>query len=473
MIRLTALWLFVAAICGMAWRDRFIALCGLILLSVISQHPDAPTQMFGISGLNPWNVALLGILVAWFSHRDTSLLPPTPRWMVYAFSAYWALLMVGAVRLLIDLGTLLSRREILAASGHFMSVSEAVKDTIINPCKYLLVGALLFMSCRTRRHAWYGIMVTCVVGLAYSLLMYKSMKGAVFFGDYNDARRLTTKLIGLHANDLAGLLTATFWALISVALVQRGKLRLWALLGAAIVLPTLIGCHSRAAYLANVGVAFMLAVVRWRRLLLLFPAGVLLVVFVFPQVLARLGMDLGTEDSVTEEVDWNAVTAGRTENIWEPVLMDIGASPIIGIGRLGIGRIPHTQTIFQREGYVPTHPHNSYLELVLDSGIVGLAIVLWLLGTIGWNALGMLRTRGDPLIQVTGAVGFCAVINVMALSLSSQFFYPKESLMWLIAAGAMTYRVLTIHQARMSDARMRIATAAPTGRQAYVEVQPS
>ncbi|MGE3182087.1 MAG: O-antigen ligase domain-containing protein, partial [Phycisphaerae bacterium] len=73
MIRLSLLWLFIAAICITTWRDRFLALCGLILLSVLSQHPDMPTNIMGIPGLNPWNICFFVIVLSWFTQSHVQL----------------------------------------------------------------------------------------------------------------------------------------------------------------------------------------------------------------------------------------------------------------------------------------------------------------------------------------------------------------------------------------------------------------
>ena len=59
MIRLSALYLFGFGLAAYAWRDWFKALCGLILMMAVIEHPDMPKTLFGIQGLNPWNIVLL------------------------------------------------------------------------------------------------------------------------------------------------------------------------------------------------------------------------------------------------------------------------------------------------------------------------------------------------------------------------------------------------------------------------------
>ena len=66
MIRLTLLWMFIAFVGLYAWKDWYKALCGLILLMGVIEHPDMPRTMFGIQGLNPWNILCIMVLMGFF-----------------------------------------------------------------------------------------------------------------------------------------------------------------------------------------------------------------------------------------------------------------------------------------------------------------------------------------------------------------------------------------------------------------------
>lgn len=448
MIRLSLLWLFIGAICVMTWRDRFLALCGLILMGVLSQHPDMPTNIMGIPGLNPWNICFGMILLSWFTQIQSA--PPAPTWAKVLFGAYFLMLMAGGIVTILDINTIYERAPILQSTMSYGSEADAWKDLIFNSGKYIVAGALFFMGCNTRKRGWLAVGTICLLCVLFALLTYKTMKTQVLLGNYEDARRMTRKLIGLHANDLAGLLTCGMWTLVVVALVNKGR-ALWLLLVAGLVLPTIVGCHSRAAYVANVVIAFVLAAIRWRWMLFGFPVMAALAIVVFPQIASRMGMDLGASNSVFQQsVDWNAVTAGRTENLWSPVIPEIEKSIIYGHGRLAIVRTNATFEIARRERFVPTHPHNSYLEVLLDFGMLGLSVVLGLVFGLAWISARMFRsTLDDPLVQIAGGIGLVAAINVLVLGLASQFFYPKESLMWLFCSGALALRMWTIYQARL------------------------
>ena len=68
-IRVTALLLVVAFLAVYAFRDWFKSLCGLILIMAVIEHPDMPKSIMGIQGLNPWNLLLSMVTLAWFISR--------------------------------------------------------------------------------------------------------------------------------------------------------------------------------------------------------------------------------------------------------------------------------------------------------------------------------------------------------------------------------------------------------------------
>lgn len=440
MIRLTVLSLLVAGLCVYAWRDWFVSLCGLVLLTTFTQHHDMPRMMMGIPGLNPWNIVLVVVIcVRCMQHSRNPWRPP---FLVSGLLiAYVLLLVLGALVAVVDVDTLAAR------GWPVRSTTTLVMDLILNPVKYLAVGVLMYDGARSRRNMWMGVGTIVLYGVLHSLMMYKTMKGVVFYGDYEDARRMTDKMIGLHANDLAALLTMTLWSAIFLATMLKGKWRwVWGLV-AVVVVPTIVGCHSRTAYVAVVAVAVVLGIVRWRKLLVVLPVGVIVAIALFPQIGMRLGMGFGEGHGAT---DWNEVTAGRTDNLWGPTMDQIVESPLIGHGRLAIGRTACYEEILAREGTVPTHPHNSYLEVLLDFGLVGLLVVTGLFLTIGWAAYQMMRCRNDVLVTVVGAVGFVGIVHVLALGLSSNYFYPKQSMMWLLCSSGLTIRMWTVRNARVS-----------------------
>ncbi len=455
MLRLILLALVVLALCIYAWRDWFASLCGLVLLTTFTQHTDMPRTIMGIPGLNPWNLVFLAVVAAWAINRKRSPWQ-SPKWVKRFLIAYLLLLVVGAARTLPDTGILRQREVILS------TIPTLVMDLILNPFKYIAVGLLMYDGARTQRRLWMSVFTLVGSGLLHALMMYKTMRQYVFLGDYEDARRMTDKMIGLHANDLAALLVMSFWIAVVVGMALKGKWR-WACFGAAATfVPAIYGCHSRTAYLALVMVAVVMGVVRWRRLLIAVPVIAMVTFAFFGGFVENIAADfeIGTPDHGGSR-DLNELTTGRTSNIWAPTVDQIGEAPFIGHGRLAVWRTKCYTEILYREFSVPSHPHNSYLEVLVDSGIVGLFIVLGLLFSIWWISALLMRSRGDPLESVVGSVGFAAIVHVLGLGLSSNYFYPKQSMLWLICCSAVVVRVWTFRQSAFGDAGVRRSRVRP------------
>ena len=74
MIRYTLLTTAILFLAAYAWRDWYKVLCALIVMMAFVEHPDMPKEMFGIPGMNPWNVLLLAVLASWLGMLPATVL---------------------------------------------------------------------------------------------------------------------------------------------------------------------------------------------------------------------------------------------------------------------------------------------------------------------------------------------------------------------------------------------------------------
>lgn len=416
MIRLTLCYLLVAALMVTAVRRWFVALCGLVLLTVLTQHPDMPTNLFGIPGVNPWNATLLVIVLCWYTSRSSE--PPAP-----AAPLYLTVLIGLYVCMVVGVGWI-GASDVGSIRGVPMTATSFAIDAIVNPLKYLIVGMLFFSGARTRKRVLMALLSAVGSGICYALLVFKSMKLGVFTMDYVDARRLTDKLVGLYANDMAELFAFAVWSgmVMIILFQQRWQRTVWTILSLCI-LPPFVALKSRAGFLAAGVVGVALGTLRWRRILVLMPIAVLGITLIAPSVVDRVltGVEEGAD------LDWNEVSAGRVTGLWPPVLRQIGKSPIIGHGRYGLLRNDCYEEIIERGHNVPGHPHNAYLEILLDAGVIGLSICLALMGVILMAGYGLMRFRDDPLLDRLGAVTLAAALAELSAGVAGSSFFPTQS----------------------------------------------
>ena len=153
-------------------------------------------------------------------------------------------------------------------------------------------------------------------------------------------------------------------------------------------------------------------------------------------------MGVGSADVAGDEQhDLEVITAGRTTDLWPPVIAQIWESPLFGYGRLGLVRTPAYRVIEKSTRSRPSHPHNAYLEMLLDSGLVGLAAVMVLYGMLAFVSAGLCLDRRDPLFRAVGVASLAALSTLAIMSISGHSLFPKENSQMAWCLYGITLRV--------------------------------
>lgn len=441
MIRLTLLTIAFALVAAAAVRYWYHALCGLVLLTVLTQHPSMPSNMFGVQGLNPWNALLAIIVVFWLGNRrrEVGRLAPPP-------AAVILLTLFVGMTILSGLIAAMDSDSVRGPAAGKLTTTGMIVNTIINPLKYLLIGCMFFDGARSPGRVRLALFTGVGGGILYALLLFKSMKTGVFTIDFEDARRLTDKLVGLFANDLAELFAFTVWAgiLLCTVIKRRFFRAAWLLLVAAI-LPPFLALKSRAGFVAIAAVGMTLGALRWRWMLVAVPLAAGLTAVTAPGVRERVLM--GIEG---DEASWDEISAGRVTNIWPPIVEQIKESPFLGHGRFAILRERCFEEILIRERSVPSHPHCSYLEILVDAGLIGLGICIacsLALLRVGWR---LARDSRTPEMTALGGIAVAALVAELAAGVTGSSFFPTQSAVPYLCIWGTAVRVYAEQFARRS-----------------------
>jgi hypothetical protein len=407
---------------------------GVVLLTIvmpISASAVFPHSIAGITGLNPLNLLLIGTLGSWFLHQSGSgslaqLAPPPLRWW------YVLPMVIGGLLGLSHVGEIPSYFRALEMVS-FDNASGYLRDMLLKPLFMVLfavlVGAALVRSRREDNFPLpmlFSVWLMCLMTIVFvylsgaSLTELASSKARGFFAP-----------LGMHANDL-GRCYAMAYALMLFTFAASHDYRMRALLviSMGVVVIALVLTFSRGAFLCFFVVNILFLLSR-RRVIPLLLGAIFLVglVFLLPEaVFERLGAGW--------DVGLNAISAGRVEEIWLPLLPEFWSSPLYGSG---LGSILWSDALRGGTILQVTHPHNAYLQAAMDLGIVGLILLsayfihVWK----GFRALAKdqsLRPAQRGFYE-GAAVGLLSLLLV-AFAGSSLMPVPEQCFLWL-AIGMM------------------------------------
>lgn len=432
---LNALFLCVSLIgCAFILSDFRIGVVLLIVLLPVSRSQLFPHAMLGITGLNPFNLLLVATFGSYLLHSlfDGSIRRFMPRPLLWLY-----------IVPIVVAGVLGSRHVGEIMPGFFMYevldfhdaggyIREFVAKPLLMVVSALLVGAAVAKSEKPERFLIPMLLSIWVMGAIVIVYVYL---GGVALGELasSTSREFLTGL-GMHANEL-GRLYAVAYALLlfTWAESKESGFRMVLLASMALVVVALILTFSRGAFFGFVvvNVLFLL----WRRsaktllfLGLLAAAAVFLLPgAVYDRVTTGFGSGL------------NAISAGRIEGLWLPLVPEIWRSPVYGNG---LGSIMWSEAMRLGGGtYVlpVTHPHNAYLETLLDIGVVGLVLIGAYFAHVwkGFRALSVDSSLSLPLRGFyLGAVAGLASFLIAGVADSSLKPKPEQGFLWL-AIGMM------------------------------------
>ncbi|MBI5863426.1 MAG: O-antigen ligase family protein [Planctomycetes bacterium] len=424
-----------------AFRNWFASLCGLIVLMAVVQHPDFPTSIGDIQGLNPWNGLLLCIVIAWWvQRRREGLAWDLPRSVALLLTTYAIAVFVSFARLAMD------RENVVGVTTGYL-----VSEYFINCYKWVIPGLLLFDGCRTRGrfHAALASMLAVYFLLALQVIRWMPTSSALTGGTLNHrALKIILNEVGYHPVNMSMMLAGASWATLAVVPLLR---RRWQ--QAAAVIAGLTIAYGQALTGGRMGyvtwglVGLALGALRWRKLLLLLPVVAIGVVTFLPGVSERMLRGFGATDATGKSyTDDYEVTSGRTL-AWPYVIDKIYESPAVGYGRLAMERTGISGRLMQELQEEFPHPHNAYLECLLDNGVVGFLMIVPFYLVVMKRTVSLLLDRESRYYAAIGGVGFALVSALLIAAMGSQTFYPREGAVGMWCAIGLMLRMSLMREA--------------------------
>jgi O-antigen ligase len=233
------------------------------------------------------------------------------------------------------------------------------------------------------------------------------------------------------ANQLAAFLAQFgmfFWGF--ACFMKRIKYKLLCYGLVALTLLTTLYTFSRGAYLAVLAAVFVLAVVKDRKLLIVFG----LFLFTWQAVLPT---------AVTERVTMTKNADGQLEEsaeervlLWTQAEHMFLSSPVVGTGFASFEYGHHTGNL--------KDTHNWYVKVLVETGLIGGAFALVILGQMLHAGYQLFRRGQDPLYRGLGLGLLLAVIAaIVANFFGDRWTYIEiTGLLWVLVAAALRANML-------------------------------
>ncbi len=344
---------------------------------------SAGTRGNGVSFTQVFGIGVLAVMSGWLILHRAELRPRLLRPLPLA------LLSLVGIQVLATLGS--------TAPGEGLATTLRMAAGV---AAFLVTDLLLATGRLTVRHVVQLVVTVSALPLLYPLL---GLVGVTVTANKDDVTAL--KSVFYLSNNFAYFLVplvilGTAWILRTTGATRYAALAYTAVVGVELILT-----ETRGAWLCGALGALVVCLLLDRRIAVLAILGMVLVVLFVPSVNARIA-DLAPNP---DQPRTQSSLAWRFDQ-WEGLVPSIQSAPVLGGGPGEAFRLTGKDA------------HNDYLKALIDTGVIGLGVYLWLLWallSVAWRAVarvGALHrdTRRDPLLVATlaGVAGYAVAIVV-------------------------------------------------------------
>lgn len=268
--------------------------------------------------------------------------------------------------------------------------------------------------------------------LAYSISLFSILIFVLFFlkvprgADFSVVREVIgIENLGMHGNNLADFFIVTYPLMFIFSLLPGKDRKIYIITTILSILAVLI-TYSRTAYMMLLLSSLVIGLITRRYKLILGIVTIVVFIAIFvPSVANRAVSEIDSGHA-------GAISAGRTNLIWEEIIKDLKFESktqpmkiVFGHGRYGVLSLD----AFNNRRMLPvTHSHNMYLDTLVDTGIVGLAFYMIIFSIVLLKLFyrGILYIRAEDDEGAALSIGLLlGLIAFMGRGLSDSFFLPQ------------------------------------------------
>jgi len=406
---------------------------GAVLLMVMLPVEGSylfPHSVFGVTGLNPLNLVLVATLAS-FLVRGKGLKDFLPKPLAWLFIVPITIAGLIGSRHVDQVFPYFYEVEVI----HFTNALGYLRDVLLKPM-LTVVAALLIAQAVAKSKKAESFLVPFIIAVWLMSVMaigYVVAEGASIGSLALTTSRTFFSALGMHANDL-GRLYAVAYALLLFTWGETKDARLKSILLVTMGMLTiaLLLTFSRGAIVGWVLVNALFLVWKFnaKTIGLALLAGVVGLALMPGAVISRMSLGLIGGGDVNE------FSAGRVEEIWLPLLPELFKSPLWGNG---LDSTMWAQALWAEMMLPVTHPHNAYIQAILDMGLLGLGLLL----AFYWHVYRTARDLGgnanlSPTMRgfYQGVVAGLMCFIITGFAGSSLRPAPEFAFLW-IAIGMM------------------------------------
>jgi O-antigen ligase len=299
----------------------------------------------------------------------------------------------------------------------------------------LFAFASCFYFCKDKR-VFYAMAISIFLGM---ILMTGILIAEISIVGVRDGRLSWPYGDLVPGNYLAKACLPIFCLLVAVAVANRGRISLFSAVISIVTIVVSLFAGERINFLIR-ACGGLLAGLSWKPkllsylLLVLFEIIALSAVFLSDRVLSHRYVDSFVEQlPVHDESPYLRV--------WKGGFVAFESSPIIGIGPDVYRKLCPALTVGRSGIDCHTHPHNFYIQLAGETGVIGLAAGILMISAIIWTCFSYRRVNKDnPFTAVAFVVPLAVFFPIQS---TGDFFGQWNNLfMWSAVAFALSSRTL-------------------------------
>lgn len=370
--------------------------------------------------LKPFNV-LAAIFMAFgvFQYGKSNKIPKLELWFALI---YISIFCISVFRTIPNLATVVSMG--LVDGGGGLSISGYLFSFLIKPLIYFIPFVYIIKYCKDLDDIERVIRVLVYSGTAISVMVI-----TLYLLDFYTVEAISEvyhTYFGMHRNRIATFLIVLYPFVFARALSNKKLVDVLILAVSALAIAVLF---SRTAYLAIVISMIIYLCLIGKKLVIPILSILVASVFVFGSVEVRERAMTGLDSRDTE-----VISAGRIDHLWIPLLSEVLGNPktlMFGRGRYGMlsSRAAKSGALS-----IYNHPHNMYLELLVDTGLFGLLLISFMFYRMVQRVHILIVKTHDARIKKIYYPVLVSIISFLISGITGRSFFPTidNSYFWIV-----------------------------------------